>query len=126
MGSEFASDPRMNRDFGSFMSTLVWWPVAQILGEVDPSIHSLLGGSDTARFPDGTVRLDTTEVQRELWIRMDEYRQAGLGIRQNTLYRSLDCFPNRRYQLLTTSKYFGSSRFRVGDFDGFRSPSARW
>lgn len=110
-------DPRSysRRDFASTTSLIVWWPIAEVIGTSDPCFVEALKSTGSIRFPDGSVCVESVDgIDCALRI-IEEYGQSGLEMRQNTMFRSLACFPKREYQLLTTWEYFD----RIGGEEDF-------
>jgi hypothetical protein len=104
-------------DFGSWMSLLVWAPVAAAARQHDAGLGALFDRPTARRHADGTVQLDTTADIAEFWALLRPHRPDGLRVRENTRFRSLRCFPSppREYQLVITADYFD----RLGGEDDF-------
>ena len=109
-------DPRMSEDFGAWLSLIVWWPIVQAVEGYGPEFGRIVARNSVLQFPDGSVCLSTHEDLMDAWSVLQPHREDGrMRVRQNTMFRSLKCFTQRSYQLLTTAEYFE----RIGDENDF-------
>jgi len=109
-------DPRMSEDFGAWASIIIWWPIVQAVEGYGPEFGRIVARSSVLRFADGSVCLSTHDDMMDAWNVLQPHREDGrLRVRQNTVFRSLKCFTQRSYQLLTTAEYFE----RIGDENDF-------
>ena len=98
----------INRIHESPISLILWWPVYELIEEYEPKLRGLRDQPGVHFYPDGTACIDNPSCTQNAWNIISSFRQSGLELYSNTLYRSLIGFPLWRYQLLTTWEYFNS------------------
>lgn len=118
------SDPRSYylRYLASRTSPIIWWPIVEVIEASEPLFADALKSTGSIRFPDGSVCVESVDgIVTALQI-IEKHRQSGLEMRENTMFRSLGCFPKREYQLITTWEYFD----RIGGEEDFHVAPIAW